>query len=104
MSSRDLVRRHDPSPAARQTSVSGEVTLTRDELAIQLRPTSVTDRPAPEREPRTIITRPIPPPLAVHPGRVYTRPSRWVFDREAISAVIAFMLVTAFLVVCVVIP
>jgi hypothetical protein len=42
MTGRDLAHRHEPSLPRRQTNVSGEVTMTRDELAIQLRPTLVT--------------------------------------------------------------
>ena len=70
MIGRDLARRPEPS---RQTNVSGEVTMTRDELAIQLRPTSATERTAHEREPRTVITRPVPQPLVVPPA-VYPLP------------------------------
>lgn len=68
--------------------------MTHDELAIQLHPTLVTERATPEREPRTVITRPVPQPLVVRP--VDPHPPRCVLDREAITALIAFVLVAAF--------
>jgi hypothetical protein len=97
VSGRDLARRHQPPLPQHQANVSGEVTMTRDELAIQLRPTSVTDGAAPEREPRIVITRPVPQPLVISPT-VHQHPPRWVFDQQAITALIAFVLVAAFFV------
>jgi len=94
VSTRDLTPRQRPPHRAR---VGGEVTLRPDELVIRLHPTAVTEQAAPQRETQTVITRPIPQPLVVWPSVSY-RPARWVFDREAVTALVWFALVTAFLV------
>lgn len=91
MSGRDLARRHT-SPQC-QARVGGDVTMRPDELVIRLRPLPLAEWGPSEREAQTVITWPIAPPLAVWPLVCY-RPARWVFDRQAVTALGLFALVT----------
>lgn len=97
MSGRDLARRQASLPLQRQARVGGEVSMRSDELVIRLRPTSVTEWEPPGREAQTVVTRPIPQSLGVRPT-ASCQPACWVFDRQAVTALMWFALVTTFLV------
>lgn len=99
MSSQELVPRHQPGSPERRARVDGELTASRDELVIRLHPTVtvVGTKPRREREPLTVVTRPLPQPLAIQ-STTHQHPARWVFDQEAITALLCFALTTTFLV------